>query len=456
MKRLRVLLVPDRLPWITGTIARRIAAHNPWIEATICSGEALARLHQRRGPLTWAVDLVHFLTEFEPDRCRDLFPDYLPRVNTIHHVEDWELTRRLMTSCDAIHVVSQNWRSELTAAGAPSNRTVLVPNGVDTQLFRTPRPDERAATKRRLGIRPETTVVGMFARMSRDNWNRKGVDVFVDALQQLRHRLSDLAAVVVGPGWGEVAARLNASGIRCSWQKYIDGHEGVARLYRALDFYWVTSRVEGGPVPLLEAMASGVSCISTPVGVAPELIESGINGLLVPIGTAVPFAEHTAELAGAVGRRTAIGDAARRTVVERLEWKRTVASVGELYTLAMQHAAVRTGRPVAVDPAAINVAVPVEHGQPSEHYLAAIPQQHRRPLWAEEQLLWMRELIHCGETGKALRVSLQGLLRQPLNRTLITGLVKQAVGPNNLHRVKQWFRPQKSKPAIDTRKGARP
>ncbi len=49
--KLRVLFVPDSAYWITATIARQIARHNPWIEPTICSQFVLPELMRRGGHL---------------------------------------------------------------------------------------------------------------------------------------------------------------------------------------------------------------------------------------------------------------------------------------------------------------------------------------------------------------------------------------------------------------------
>jgi len=55
----------------------------------------------------------------------------------------------------------------------------------------------------------------------------------------------------------------------------------MVNFYRSLDAYICTSRTEGGPHPILEASACGIPVISTPVGIAPELIEDNMNGLLI-------------------------------------------------------------------------------------------------------------------------------------------------------------------------------
>ena len=63
--------------------------------------------------------------------------------------------------------------------------------------------------------------------------------------------------------------------------KYFEDAAEVAKLYPLIDIYTVTSREEGGPKAILESMACGVPVITTKVGMAPDIIENGKNGLLV-------------------------------------------------------------------------------------------------------------------------------------------------------------------------------
>ena len=52
----------------------------------------------------------------------------------------------------------------------------------------------------------------------------------------------------------------------------------LIELYHALDLYLMTSREEGGPMALMESMASGVPVVATSVGMAPDLIVDGVTG----------------------------------------------------------------------------------------------------------------------------------------------------------------------------------
>ena len=62
---------------------------------------------------------------------------------------------------------------------------------------------------------------------------------------------------------------------------YEEKIEDVVKYYCALDLYLITSREEGGPKSLLEAMACNIPVITTPVGQAIDLIEDNVNGIKV-------------------------------------------------------------------------------------------------------------------------------------------------------------------------------
>src|SRR4030095_15670118 len=118
---------------------------------------------------------------------------------------------------------------------------------------------------------------------------------------------------------------------------------GLVEMYHALDFYWVTARVEGGPVTLLEAMSCEVCCLTTPVGIAREIVKDGQNAVLLPFNDAVPFVEQTVALISDTTRRQQIARAARETILREMHVGITTQKVSEVYERAFSHFADRRG-----------------------------------------------------------------------------------------------------------------
>lgn len=89
--------------------------------------------------------------------------------------------------------------------------------------------------------------------------------------------------------------------------------------------YMADGERDGIPVTLLEAMAAGITVVSTPVSGIPELVTDGVNGYLVPENDPAALAERLESLIRVPERRTAVSAAARSTVQERFSLERSGA-----------------------------------------------------------------------------------------------------------------------------------
>jgi glycosyltransferase involved in cell wall biosynthesis len=404
--RMRVLLVPDSTYWITNTIANEICRHNPWIEPTICSLSVLRKiLHEHSGVYPGNIDLVHFLTPHIATEFIGAFRSTLPCVATIHHVED-ERSLAPASEADAIMTVCRQWHSDLLERGIPADKCVMVSNGADVSLFAPPSGDQRVRLRREFGIPENSVCVGFSGKRSSNTLNRKGIETFSAAMRLLAD-VKTLCFVIIGPGWHDFVNEQRQAGVKCIYIPFLIDRTDVASFYKAIDFYWVTSKIEGGPVPLLEAMSSELTCISSPVGVALEVITPGQNGFMVPFDAADVYADLTRRLSADPKKRARIGRAARETIKQRFQWSSGASAVGDLYGAANRNFLSRTsGSVIRRKPGDARVV-------DQNDTMASLPQSMHARMMAEEHLAFMEHLIESGVKYTAIRVGVRAVAACP-------------------------------------------
>jgi glycosyltransferase involved in cell wall biosynthesis len=101
-------------------------------------------------------------------------------------------------------------------------------------------------------------------------------------------------------------------------------------------------RMEGCPVALLEAMASGRACIASDIPGSRDIVEPGRSGDLVPADDAGALAEAIRRLANDPPTRRALGEAARRRVLEKYSIEREVEAHESLYAEILEANAKRS------------------------------------------------------------------------------------------------------------------
>jgi len=210
-------------------------------------------------------------------------------------------------------------RDRLLGWGVPPDKISVIPIGCETGRFLAPTPAQRQAARERFGIRSDEIVIGSFQKDG-EGWDSgdvpkliKGPDVFLAAIERLA---KDLPVFVLlgGPARGYVRQGLERLGVRHAWH-YAPDRDELAKLYHALDLYLVTSREEGGPMALMESMASGVPVVSTRVGMAPDLIRDGVSGALVEVGDVDALVAEARDLLALPDGAASLKEAARQAVM---------------------------------------------------------------------------------------------------------------------------------------------
>lgn len=216
----------------------------------------------------------------------------------------YETFRRRHADIARVQVTNHALEELVLEAGIAPEKVHLIPIGVDLGAFRLRSPDTKAAARRELGVPATAFVVGSFQKDG-VGWGEglepkliKGPDVLLRVAEQLKDRIPELHFVLTGPARGYVKAGLDRLGVPFS-HFLLPDVDAVARVYEAIDVCLVSSRDEGGPRAVLEAMATGVPLVTTRVGQAPELVQHGENGWLVEIEDVERLVESTAGVANA-------------------------------------------------------------------------------------------------------------------------------------------------------------
>ncbi len=233
----------------------------------------------------------------------------VPTLTTVHgftggdarnRVYEW-LQRRAFQRFDAVVAVSEPLVALLAARGVRPERIHAIRNAwapIAPATVVAPAPSREA-----LGVPAGAFHVGWVGRLSKE----KGADVLVRALA----RLGDLPVLVSFVGDGAERARLEAlaaaAGVagRIRWRGLMPGAE---RLFPTFDAFVLSSRTEGTPMVLFEAMHAGTPIVASRVGGVPDVL--GDAGLLVapddPAGLAAAIAAVRRDPAAAT-RRAAAG-----------------------------------------------------------------------------------------------------------------------------------------------------
>jgi glycosyltransferase involved in cell wall biosynthesis len=216
-----------------------------------------------------------------------------------------KFAKELNEKVDLVHTSCEQTKRDLAGLGGEADKIVVIPLGVDLENFKLL--NDKKEIRAQVGIPQGKFLVGSFQKDG-NGWGQgnepklvKGPDVFCDAIEKVAKQV-DVHVLLTGPARGYVKNRLEKAGISYT-HKFLENYLEIVRYYNALDLYLVASRAEGGPKAILESMACGVPVVSTKVGMAPDCIVEGENGMLCEVEDAGCLAEKILRLAGDPGLR---------------------------------------------------------------------------------------------------------------------------------------------------------
>ena len=240
------------------------------------------------------------------------------------------LERMMSRVTDCLVAISPTIRRELLATfhiGGESQYRV-IPLGFDLGPFAAIDDQDRAAARRALALPPNAPVVATVGRLTAI----KQPHLCLEVIAQLAVRNSDIVAVIAGDGELRDELRDRAAALRISDHiRWLGWRRDLATIYAATDVFLLTSRNEGTPVALIEAMASGVPGVSTDVGGVKDVIDSSAVGSVTPAGDVAALAAAVQRLLNDSDLRRRMGDGARAHVLRKYAIDRLVRDIDEMY-----------------------------------------------------------------------------------------------------------------------------
>ena len=209
-------------------------------------------------------------------------------------------------------------------------QSVVIVNGVDIEgmervLLESP------IRRESLGLTAADVVIGCVSRF--DPVQR--IELLVEALRRLRARFPRLVLVLVGGGGEQQRIRRLVFEGGVSEQVIFTGFlESPARIQPVLDLYVASSRKEGLPPSILEAMAAGLAVVATDVPGHRDVVVPGETGLLVTPEDPAALADAIAALLTDPARRKSLGQAGRERVRQEFSISAMVDATAAAYRRA--------------------------------------------------------------------------------------------------------------------------
>jgi glycosyltransferase involved in cell wall biosynthesis len=239
------------------------------------------------------------------------------------------LERILARVTATIVSVNEADRRRLMSWGILPGKVVAIPNGIE--LSGSPGAVDATHLRYSLGLDPGRPLVLQVGRLSAQKDPRAFVEGAALVLGEFPG--AQFALVGDGPLLDSVAARVRELGLE-SDVHLLGWREDAARLMPAADIVTLTSRWEGAPYALLEAMACSRPVVATAVNGCPEIIVEGQTGFLVPPGESAAWGAAVVKLLDDPMLAGSMGHQGRKRLEERFSRAEMIQQIEAIYQQA--------------------------------------------------------------------------------------------------------------------------
>ncbi|MFC1658436.1 glycosyltransferase family 4 protein [Candidatus Omnitrophota bacterium] len=199
-------------------------------------------------------------------------------VNAKMKLYEW-LDKLLLRRFDKITTVSEALKNEILGSGIAKDRISVINNGISLKGFEDP--GDTAYLKNEFGLNENHKIIAVIARLARD----KGHIYLLKAISKAIKAIPEISCLIIGDGQLRAQLELEARSLGLGNKVIFTGiRRDIPQLLSLTELIVMPSLKEGMPFAILEAMAAKKPIIASRAGAIPDMIEDGIDGLLVEPG----------------------------------------------------------------------------------------------------------------------------------------------------------------------------
>lgn len=244
-----------------------------------------------------------------------------------------EIYRRLdllvMRHFDRLVAVSEATQREMVAGGVPAEKIAIIHNAIDTVAWSPARVD--GSCRKAQALEAAFPIIGYVGRINEE----KDLETWIRAAAVVGAKYPKARFVLVGDGKGDdTQARIEqlAATLNIRQQIVFTGFRSdLQELYGSFDIFMLTSRREGLPNCILEAMAMGVPVVTTDVAGAKELVADQMTGFVLPQGDVEGLGGALMKLASDRELCRRFGAASRMRIEEKFSFSQRLRRIEDLY-----------------------------------------------------------------------------------------------------------------------------
>lgn len=245
-----------------------------------------------------------------------------------NHRLEW-LYGKSMPFTDVVATVCETARQEFAQRpDVPESKVIAIPNGIRVDRFLPTSAESRKQLKDTLGLPQSCRLAGFVGRL---DW-AKDHATMIHAFRLVRNRLADSALVLIGDGplKPELMKLAESEGI-ASRVFFLSDRSDIPELLQGLDLFVMSSVTEGYSIALLEACAAALPIVATKVGGNAEIVQDGINGILVPAREPIALADAIVTSLSNQEHALAMGQAGRNWALRHGSFKTMATRYADVY-----------------------------------------------------------------------------------------------------------------------------